>query len=213
MRRRSLIEQTFIRPVADLFREGGWVLYLIAATSVIAWTLILREWLALRDRIGQGWSRIEKSIEQLGNGNFQHDPLEKEQENVVAQVLQQDFILCPQSRESFEAQVTPLLQSESLLLESTLRTIAVLAGAMPLLGLLGTVLGMMHTFGALTSRQATDIDALAGGISQALITTQAGLVVSVPVLLMHGYLRSRIYRYLDAASVMMKKIEAILCQD
>ena len=131
----------------------------------------------------------------------------------MAQVLQQDFILCPQSRESFEAQVTPLLQSESLLLESTLRTIAVLAGAMPLLGLLGTVLGMMHTFGALTSRQATDIDALAGGISQALITTQAGLVVSVPVLLMHGYLRSRIYRYLDAASVMMKKIEAILCQD
>ena len=87
----------------------------------------------------------------------------------------------------------------------------VLASTLPLLGLLGTVLGMIETFSVLTERGVGQVDSLAGGISQALITTQAGLLVGVPVLLVRGYLSSQIRKYLDTSTVLVKKIETAIC--
>jgi biopolymer transport protein ExbB/TolQ len=115
-------------------------------------------------------------------------------------------------RDAFEAQVSPLLRGEALLRRRSLRVVAMFAAAMPLLGLLGTVLGMTQTFSAFTSRGVSQVDMLADGISQALITTQAGLVATVPVLLAHSLLAARVRRYLDTAELFVKRIESILCK-
>lgn len=76
-------------------------------------------------------------------------------------------------------------------LDSHLSTIRILAGVAPLLGLLGTVTGMMDTFDVITIFGTGNVRAMAGGISIALITTQTGLMVSIPGLYMSGFLTKR----------------------
>ncbi len=73
-------------------------------------------------------------------------------------------------------------------LERHLGTLAVLGGIAPLLGLLGTVTGMIHTFQLVTLFGSGDAKLLSGGISEALVTTEAGLTIAIPVLLAHAFL-------------------------
>lgn len=201
-------------PVIDMLHQGGWVLVEIALVSVVAWSLILSSYWRLAERTGSGWRWIEQAVDQLSQGHPLPETIPSEAAgNFIGQLLQSDIARTARDRSAFEAQVMPLLGSEMVTFDRTLRLVAVLAAVMPLLGLLGTVFGMITTFGALTNRDLAQVDALAGGISQALITTQAGLVISVPVLLVHGYLNSKVQRYLDTASVLVKKIETAVCDD
>lgn len=77
-------------------------------------------------------------------------------------------------------------------LEKHLGTLAVFGGVAPLLGLLGTVTGMMHTFQLVTVFGTGEAKLLSGGISEALVTTQVGLAIAIPVLLVHAYLVRRV---------------------
>jgi biopolymer transport protein ExbB len=77
-------------------------------------------------------------------------------------------------------------------LERHLGTLAVFGGVAPLLGLLGTVTGMIHTFQLITIFGTGDAKLLSGGISEALITTEFGLAIAIPVLLAHAYLARRV---------------------
>ena len=76
--------------------------------------------------------------------------------------------------------------------ESHLGTLAVFGGVAPLLGLLGTVTGMMHTFELVTLFGTGDARLLSGGISEALITTKFGLGIAIPVLVVHALLVRRV---------------------
>jgi biopolymer transport protein ExbB len=77
-------------------------------------------------------------------------------------------------------------------LERFLNALGTIASISPLLGLLGTVLGMIRTFNTLNSGGVGDPAALAGGIAEALITTAAGLSVAIPALLGYKFLRGRV---------------------
>lgn len=77
-------------------------------------------------------------------------------------------------------------------LERFLTTLGTIASISPLLGLLGTVIGIMQIFGAITDAGVGDPQQMAGGISVALITTVAGLIVAIPSLFFYRYLRGRI---------------------
>jgi biopolymer transport protein ExbB len=68
------------------------------------------------------------------------------------------------------------------------------AAVAPLLGLLGTVTGMIHTFRLISVFGTGDPRLLSAGISEALITTEAGLVVAIPLLLLHAFLSRRVQR-------------------
>ena len=87
-----------------------------------------------------------------------------------------------------------------------LGTLSVLAAIAPLLGLLGTVTGIIETFQAVTVHGTGDPRLMSGGISQALVTTVEGLVVAIPLLLLHSFLSSRsnrIIQVLDEQSAAM----------
>ena len=77
-------------------------------------------------------------------------------------------------------------------LEKHLQTLGTIAAITPLLGLLGTVIGMIKVFSAITTFGVGDPQALAEGISEALVTTAAGLSVGIPSLLFHRYFRGRV---------------------
>lgn len=89
-------------------------------------------------------------------------------------------------------------------LDRFIGALGTIASLSPLMGLLGTVLGMIRTFNAITSEGIGNPAALAGGIAEALITTAAGLTVAIPALIGYKYLRGKV----EALVVQMEK-EAI----
>ncbi|NLB64663.1 MAG: MotA/TolQ/ExbB proton channel family protein [Fibrobacter sp.] len=97
-----------------------------------------------------------------------------------------------------ERNVEEVLHQYKPALEKSLATLATLAAIQPLLGLLGTISGMIATFSVISSAGTGDPRALADGISEAMITTQAGLSVALPILLGHNFLRNR-YRNILAS--------------
>lgn len=89
--------------------------------------------------------------------------------------------------------------------------IGVLAGAAPLTGLLGTVSGMLVTFSGLaTSNAATPIDKISMGISEALITTQAGLLLAIPAAFLLAILRSQTK---TAHSILQQKLHQVMVEE
>jgi biopolymer transport protein ExbB len=89
------------------------------------------------------------------------------------------------------------LAEEGSMLNRGLPTLAVLAAVSPLLGLLGTVTGMIETFQSITLFGTGDPKLMSGGISQALVTTQLGLAVAIPLVLMHSLLTGRVNRLIE----------------
>ena len=94
-------------------------------------------------------------------------------------------------RGAMEKNIRELFIGELPRLSSHLNTLAVIAGAAPLLGLLGTISGMINLFGAVTHYGTGDPKFLAGGISEALITAKTGLAIAIPALFIHNYLRNK----------------------
>jgi len=110
---------------------------------------------------------------------------------VVAKVVVTCLEHARWNRASAEKAVRELLVEESPQLNKHLATLAVIAGAAPLLGLLGTVTGMISLFEVITHYGTSDPKILAGGISEALVTTETGLIIAIPVLLGHNFLRNQ----------------------
>jgi biopolymer transport protein ExbB len=100
----------------------------------------------------------------------------------------------PQYQADADAMTTKLdeiITAAAQRLRRGLPTLAIFAAVSPLLGLLGTVTGMIETFQVITLFGAGDPRLMSGGISQALVTTQLGLAVAIPLLLVHSWLQGR----------------------
>jgi len=100
----------------------------------------------------------------------------------------------PAARDALEEAAADAVGIEATRMERFLGAIAVCATVSPLLGLLGTVTGMIRTFESITAYGAGDVRLLAGGIREALVTTEAGLFVAIPLLLAHAFLSGRVER-------------------
>jgi biopolymer transport protein ExbB len=94
-------------------------------------------------------------------------------------------------REIMEESMYEVMHRTQLKAQSMLPFVAISAAAAPLLGLLGTVTGIMNTFSLITIYGTGDVKTLSSGISEALITTEYGLIVAIPSLLLHAYLSSK----------------------
>lgn len=88
--------------------------------------------------------------------------------------------------------VNQLLDSVIVKEESLLATISLAASVGPLLGLFGTVWGLVHSFVDISQKQSADIAVVAPGIAEALITTVAGLIVAIPAVVLYTYLGSKL---------------------
>jgi biopolymer transport protein ExbB len=118
-----------------------------------------------------------------------HPPLKA----VAAEALQHHAA----PREHLEELLHEAILAQSPRLERYLSVLSVGAAVAPLLGLLGTVTGMINTFTLISVHGAGDARLLSGGISEALITTELGLMVAIPALLMHAFLSRRVRRILE----------------
>ena len=194
-----------------LMEQGGWVLVAIVALSLVAWGLLASQWLRLRRSALRSTGWADRAVEQLGAGHHRaaldaclgHDDL-------VGRILRAGLSRPDPRRFFAPGHLEPLLAAERVDLGRHLPLIAVLASLATLLGLLGTILGMVQTFGVITVHGTRDVGRFADGISQALVTTQAGLVTALPILVMHGWLRGRVRRCLDTARLYTKRVSSAL---
>lgn len=174
----DLIEATF-----EQIKIGGWVMIPLVMLSLWMWFLITKK---IKDMYGfvRGDASVQDCIDTIGTDRF-------------AAAYWQRVII-----EGFMAQRTDDEQLNQSILESLrikqedyvkryVGTIALLAALAPLLGLLGTVGGMVKTFEVIAVFGTGNARALASGISEALITTQTGLVVAVPGMFFAGELVRR----------------------
>ena len=114
------------------------------------------------------------------------------------------------NRDAAERALAEAMLQETPELEKRLSTLAVIGGAAPLLGLLGTVTGMIQLFEVITVYGTNDPKLLAGGISEALITTETGLMIAVPIMLIHNYFSSLLRRIMvDLERYSLKILNAI----
>ncbi|MBL8199367.1 MAG: MotA/TolQ/ExbB proton channel family protein [Chromatiales bacterium] len=189
----------------EIVIAGGWVMVPIILCSVVAVAIILERLWTLkpnrvvpRDLSRQVWEWV--SSNQLNHQHIQ----DLRANSPLGQVLAAGLASRQQDRTIMKEAVEDTGRHVVHELERYLNTLGSIAAVTPLLGLLGTVTGMIRTFSALTTGGAGDPAALAGGISEALITTAAGLMVAIPALIAYRYLRGRV----DGLVVQMEK-EAI----
>jgi biopolymer transport protein ExbB len=168
----------------DYFRQGGWIMLPLVVTSVILWTMIvdrLREFSVL----GRGDLDRQEAIALVSGQSTV--PVRNDlglRARLVLEFLRERSGVVTLDRKIL-GQVSLQLQQT---LDARLAAIAVLAAVAPLLGLLGTVLGMIETFEVISVFGTGNSRAMASGISIALITTQTGLLVAIPGLLMSNRL-------------------------
>lgn len=177
----------------ELIKAGGWLMLPIILCSVVALAIVIerlwtlrRERIAPRDLVRQVW-------EQLRIGPLREAELESLRKNSpLGRVLATGLANVGHDRSVMKESIEEVGRHEALELERYLNSLGTIAAISPLLGLLGTVFGMINVFNAITIHGVGNAGVLAGGISQALITTAAGLSVAIPALMFHRYFRGRV---------------------
>jgi biopolymer transport protein ExbB len=177
----------------DLLISGGVVLLAIVAISVYAVYLFLVRFFKLsRERLDTDelMARVNAAVRER-DLDLALDACEQHG-GPVARVLQSALLRLPYGRQAVEAAFAEASLLEEQSLTRGLRPLATIAQVAPLLGLLGTVTGMIIAFGEISVAGTGNPGLLAGGIGQALVTTAAGLIVAIPVLIGQNYLASRV---------------------
>ena len=162
-------KKTFFQRIAD----GGFVGYVIILLGLGGVALASERIYVLRNTL--------ESIREQENSS---DIL---QDNLLGSLLQTAKENINESLDSLELILDEKIQSITPTIEIRVKAIKLIATVAPLLGLLGTVIGMIETFQAITLFGTGDPKLMAGGISQALVTTMLGLIVAAPLLFMHSY--------------------------
>ena len=161
----------------ERINAGGFVGYVIIIILILGLTMGVLRFKFLDEET----KSINKELE---TNNFSDDSILGKLNSIYSQYS-------GNNPEDLESQLEDILAKATPPLEKNLSVIKLLAAVAPLLGLLGTVIGMIETFQAITLFGTGDPKLMAGGISQALVTTMLGLIAAVPLLFVHNILDSR----------------------
>ena len=177
----------------EMVKAGGWLMLPIIACSVIALAIIVERLWSLQIRrvlpkhlVAQVW-RWEK-VHQLNDENLR----DLQASSPLGAILAAGILNRQQSRDVMKESIEDTGRHVVHELERYLNTLGTIAAISPLLGLLGTVTGMIKVFATITTQGVGNPGSLAGGISQALLTTAAGMSVAIPTLMFYRYFRGRV---------------------
>jgi len=179
-------------------KKGGIVMVPILGIGLLCVVLAIWKFVSLRSLRTEVGPTLDKIVEMLRHGRIDEaEGLARSLGEPLGPVILEGIEHRHAPREHIEEIMHERISGEVPVLERHLAVLAVSAAAAPLLGLLGTVTGMIHTFKLITIFGTGEARLLSGGISEALITTQYGLIVAVPALLVHAYLSHRVRKIID----------------
>lgn len=200
----------------DVIKGGGPLMIPIAICSFILVVFTFERFISLRKgRILPG-PFTKKFLEQLDDGNLDRDRAMELCDNngsPVARVFKAGVEKWGRPSVEVEQAILDEGERQSNYLRRYLRLINCVATVSPLLGLLGTVLGMIHAFDAISSVDSNLVDPkvmIATGISQALLTTAAGMSVAIPALIAYMFFSSRVDRRVTEIDSMGMKVVRVI---
>lgn len=177
----------------EIIQSGGWMMVPIIICSILAvaiagerfWTLRIEN-VAPSALLAQVWTWMKNNqldpsrIKQLRDGS----PL--------GRVLAAGLVNSKHGRQIMKESIEEVASHEIHELERYLSALGTIAAVAPLMGLLGTVIGMIKVFSEIMLQGTGQANVLAGGISEALITTAAGLAIAIPAVICHRMLQRRV---------------------
>jgi len=179
--------------VWELISAGGWLMLPIVLSSVIAAAIVIERLWALRSSrvappalLGQVWQWVrDKQLDTARLKSIRGD-------SPLGEIMAAGLSNSKHGREIMKESIQEAAGKVIHELERYLNTLGTIAAITPLLGLLGTVIGMIDVFSAIMIQGTGNTGVLAGGISKALITTAAGLTVAIPALFFHRFFVRRV---------------------
>ncbi|MFK8019405.1 MAG: MotA/TolQ/ExbB proton channel family protein [Pseudomonadales bacterium] len=177
----------------ELVKQGGWLMLPIIFCSVIALAITIERLLALnpnkiapKNLLAEVWTWIK-------NSQIDSEKLKTlKQTSPLGQILAAGISNSRNGREVMKESIEEAAGQVVHEMQHYLSTLGTIAAVTPLLGLLGTVIGMIKVFSEIMVQGTGNASVLAGGISEALITTASGLAVAIPALIMHRFFERRI---------------------
>ena len=172
--------------------KGGVFMYPIIACSILSLAIFLEKLWSLRRKHNVPLDFVQE-IEQLLKENNSTKALSMCNTNLssIARIFSAGIKQYGKKREVIKERIEEVGRREASLLEKYLEALATIASVSTLLGLLGTIAGMIKIFSVISSESVVNPSTLAGGISEALYTTAAGLTVAIPTLIFYRYVASK----------------------
>ena len=199
----------------EKLRQGGILVWPILALGLAALLLTVERLLFL-NRVHANTDRLMGRVNELaaqGQWSQCHDTIAREKDRPVHNVLKAGLAAVNEARETLENILQEAILKELPRLSRFLPALSVMAAVAPLLGLLGTVTGMIGTFQVITLYGTGDPRLMAGGISEALVTTMVGLAVAIPVMLIHTFLKRRVEHIVGDMEEKALALSNIICRE
>ncbi|MDF1629761.1 MAG: MotA/TolQ/ExbB proton channel family protein [Alcanivoracaceae bacterium] len=177
----------------EIVQSGGWLMLPILICSLVAMAIVgERFWTLRRSRLApEGLvGRVQTSLKKTSPDKAMLQQLASD--SPLGRILATGLANAGQGRDIMKESIEEVASQVVHDLERFLNTLGTVAAITPMLGLLGTVVGMIDVFSAIMLHGAGDAALLAGGISKALITTAAGLSVAIPAMFFHRFFVRRV---------------------
>ena len=211
----ALRQLTHRATLVDNIKKGGPIVWPILGIGLIALAIALERILFL-NRVHANTDRLMGRVNELaGQGDWAgcDAALTHDKGKPVNNVLRAGLGAINESRETLESILQEAILKELPRLERFLPALNIMGAVAPLLGLLGTVTGMIETFQAITLYGAGDPKMMSGGISEALVTTMLGLAVAIPIMLVHTFLRRRLEHIVCDMEEKAVALSNIICRE
>lgn len=195
----------------DFITAGGFLMLPIILSSFLAIVVIVNLFLTLQRKkvIPENASDMARKLALSGKMTEAHIE-QVRQGSLLGQVLAAGLESVGSPRHLMKENIEETGRHVIHSMDKYMTTLGTIAAIAPLLGLLGTVVGMISVFSVITSQGVGNPTELAGGISQALITTAAGISVAVPALVFHRYFRGKINDYaVEMEKEAIKLVDAV----
>ncbi|MCH2205049.1 MAG: MotA/TolQ/ExbB proton channel family protein [Lentisphaerales bacterium] len=181
------------KSVLEHFQAGGVIIYPLALLGFICILAGAYKTVQLYTIRSQYDDKVRHLVGLIRNNQMEEaDKYVNSLKNPVGSLLKEALTHHEVSRENLEEYLSETILAQMPNLDKFLTVLSVSAGAAPLLGLLGTVMGIIKTFEMIGIYGTGDANRLAGGISEALVTTEMGLIVAIPALIWHAVLNRRL---------------------
>ena len=178
----------FINALGPIFAPAFFIL------SVFFVTFVVLNWMAITRNNIMPQAMIDQFIAKLDEKNHQEAyDLAKASESPQGKILAAGLAKMSGGYEAAQQAMSDVAEEEIMRLEQRLGYVSVISGLAPMLGLLGTVYGMVASFNVIArSASAPQASELAGGISTALVTTEVGLFIAIPAIICYEYMRNKL---------------------
>lgn len=176
----------------EIIKAAGWPIYPLILASIVTLAIIVERLWVLRSNVIAPPELLPEVQRWFGQGGVNKEALTKlQQHSLLGEIFASALSNASSSREVVKESIEETGRAVAHKLEKNLTTLGTIATVSPLLGLLGTVIGMVELFGAFTTT-GHDVAQFARGISVALYNTAGGIVVAVPAMIFYRYFRGRV---------------------